>query len=432
MTPKQPKQTAHNGKQGNATRLELFIALKYLLDKCPDEKNTSKTLELQEYAKENFGVLLDRRRVNDIFDSLVDFTQNNRGVIPYVVKKVEDKPRYYIKKDLFSNKEIESIAKAIQNDPSISSTRANKYIDSFLNVVCSKADKDKIDKKLKRTEVHKMRASELENEFQEYFSYLRDTQKRFYFKFKQPIRPGDCTDKSFCKQVQKDGPNKEYAGIVFDLYTIKKQVDVCIYLPDLRCAIIAHQQDIEINLGFEPVEQLNTVSFYVGEQTTLSEWVKHYYKGETGLVYPIRFAFPAGNKNTILEKMIKSFKNFFDEPLQFELKERTFEKSLPNGGIEKETITDVVALTKHNYESFRKWFWEGDFRPYEVVVVLFPAAFNDRLMGPITRRFQSRLDNFGYDSERGQAERDYMEKKIEEMRKKKEAEASNESEEKPN
>ena len=244
MTPKQTTQSAHNGKQGNATRQELFIALKYLLDKCPDEKNTSKTTELQEYAKNNFGVLLDRRRVNDIFDSLVDFTQNNRGVIPYVVKKVEDKPRYYIKKDLFNNKEIECIAKAIQNDPSISSTRANKYINSFLNTVCSKADKEKIDRKLKRTEVHKMRASDLEMEFQEYFSYLRDTQKRFYFKFKQPIRPGDCTDKNFCRQVQKAGPNKEYAGIVFDLYTIKKQVDVCIYLPDLRCAVIAHQQDM--------------------------------------------------------------------------------------------------------------------------------------------------------------------------------------------
>ena len=432
MTPKKPKQSAHNGKQGNATRLELFIALKYLLDKCQDEKNTSKTTDLQEYAEQSFGVRLDRRRVNDIFDSLVDFTQNNRGVIPYIVKKVEDKPRYYIKKDLLSKREIESIAKAIQNDPSISSSKANKYINSFLNVVCSKADKDIIDKRLQRTEVHKLRANDTEMQFQEYFGYLRDTQKRFYFKFKKPISATDCTDREFHKTVRENGPSKEYAGIVFDLYTIKKQVDVCIYLPDLRSAVIAHQQDIEINLDFEPVEQLNTVSFYVGEKITLSEWVKHYYKGETGYVYPIRFAFPAGNKDTILEKMLKSFRNFFDEDLKYVVKERTVMNDLPNGDQEEVKFNEIIATARHNYESFRKWFWEGDFRPYEVVVVHFPAAFNDRLVGTITRRFQARLDNYGYDSERGKAEREYMEKRIEEMKKKEAEKASNKSEEKPN
>lgn len=44
------KENAHNGKQVNATRLELFIALQYLLEKCPDKEHTSKTIDLQEYA----------------------------------------------------------------------------------------------------------------------------------------------------------------------------------------------------------------------------------------------------------------------------------------------------------------------------------------------------------------------------------------------
>ena len=428
MTPKQPKQTAHNGKQGNATRLELFIALKYLLDKCPDEKNTSKTLELQEYAKENFGVLLDRRRVNDIFDSLVDFTQNNRGVIPYVVKKVEDKPRYYIKKDLFSNKEIESIAKAIQNDPSISSTRANKYIDSFLNVVCSKADKDKIDKKLKRTEVHKMRASELENEFQEYFSYLRDTQKRFYFKFKKRVKTGDCTDfETYKKLSRKDGMNTYWAGIIFELYSHNEVVDACIYLPDLRSAVIAHLKDIELNLQSEPTEQWNTVSFYIGEEEEIGEWVKRYYEGKTGIKYPIKFFFPAGDNDTILFKMKESFFNFFGEELRFDIGQRKGTRELPDGTIEEVVIKDILASTSRNYESFRKWFWEGLNKPYEVVTVLFPAAFNDRLLAPITRRFQDRLAHYGYDSENGKLQREQLEKKIAARKKKAEQAASSNS-----
>ena len=137
MAQKEKAINAHNGKHGNSTREELFIALKYLLEKCPDEKHTSKTVELQQYAEDNFNTLLDRRRVNDIFNSLVDLTNSNPGVLPYVVKQVADKPRYYIKKTLFNNKEIESIAKAIQNDQSISTAKANKYMEAFLNAACN-------------------------------------------------------------------------------------------------------------------------------------------------------------------------------------------------------------------------------------------------------------------------------------------------------
>ena len=84
----------------------------------------------------------------------------------------------------------------------------------------------------------------------------------------------------------------------------------------------------------------------------------------------------------------------------------------------------MFATTKHNYESFRKWFWESESKPYETVVVLFPSAFNDRLLGPITRRFQAVIDNFGFNSEHGKTEREVFEKRIAELKKKKEAEAS--------
>ena len=417
MASKSNTQNAHNGKQGNSTRLELFIALKYLLEKCPDEKHVSKTVELQQYAEDTFGVLLDRRRVNDIFDSLVKLTNENPDVLPYVVKQVDNKPRYYIKKTLFTNKEIESIARAIQNDQSISYASAVKYVDAFLNVSCNQIDKDRINKKLKKTEMRKPRISDSEMQIKEYFEWLRDTQKRFYFKFKKRVRPGDCTDfDTYKKLVCKKGIEEDWAGIVFDLYTNKKQVDACIYLPDLHSAIIAHLQDVEINKGFEPTEQWNTVSFYIGENKKLEEWVNNYYKGETGIIYPIKFAFPEGDNQTILKKLDRSFFNFFGERMKYECKERKVTVELPNGEIEEETVVDIIASTKHNYESFKKWYWEGEDKPYETVVVLFPAAFNDRLLGPITRRFQARLNNFGYDSEHGKAERQAVRRKIEEKK----------------
>ena len=426
MAGKKSTQKIHNGKQGNATRQELFIALKYLLEKCSDEKHTSKTVELQEYAEEIFGILLDRRRVNDIFDSLVDLTTKNPEVLPYVVKRVDNKPRYYIKKTLFSNKEIESIAKAIQNDQSISTTKANKYLDAFLNVACNKPDKDKFNKKLKNAEMRKLRISDSEMEIKEYFEWLRDTQRRFYFTFKKRVRPGDCTNFDMYRNlVSKKGFKDSWAGIVFDLYTNKKQVDACIYLPDHRSAIIVHLQDIELNRSFEPTEQWNTVSFYIGENQKLDEWIKHYYQGETGVIYPIKFAFPAGDNETILSKLIKSFANFFGEKMDYVSKERVTTIELPNGETKEVTVTDIIASTRHNYESFKKWYWEGEYKPYETVVVLFPAAFNDRLLAPITRRFQTRLSNFGYDSERGKAEREALRKKIEERKKKAEEASQN-------
>ena len=428
MAQKGKTISAHNGKHGNSTREELFIALKYLLEKCPDEKHTSKTIELQRYAEDNFHTLLDRRRVNDIFKSLVELTNSNPGVLPYVVKQVANRPRYYIKKTLFTNKEIESIAKAIQNDQSISTTKADKYMELFLDAACNKADKDKISKKLKKTEMRKPRLNDSENKFKEYMEWLRDTQKRFYFKFKKRVKTGDCTDfETYKKLSRKDGMNTYWAGIIFELYSHNEVVDACIYLPDLRSAVIAHLKDIELNLQSEPTEQWNTVSFYIGEEEEIGEWVKRYYEGKTGIKYPIKFFFPAGDNDTILFKMKESFFNFFGEELRFDIGQRKGTRELPDGTIEEVVIKDILASTSRNYESFRKWFWEGLNKPYEVVTVLFPAAFNDRLLAPITRRFQDRLAHYGYDSENGKLQREQLEKKIAARKKKAEQAASSNS-----
>ena len=425
MAQKGKTISAHNGKHGNSTREELFIALKYLLEKCPDEKHTSKTVELQQYAEENFHTLLDRRRVNDIFDSLVELTNNNPGVLPYVVKQVTDKPRYYIKKTLFKDKEIESIAKAIQNDQSISTAKADKYMEAFLDVACNKTDKEKFNRKLKKTEMRKPRLNDSENKFKEYIEWLRDTQRRFYFKFKKRVKTGDCTNlETYKKLSTKNGTNEYWAGIIFELYSHNEVVDACIYLPDLRSAVIAHLKDIELNLQSEPTEQWNTVSFYIGENKELDAWVKRYYQGRTGIEYPIKFFFPAGDNDTILSKMRESFSYFFGQELEFKENERKVSRELPDGQIEEMVTKDIIASTYRNYESFRKWFWEGPNKPYEVVTVIFPAAFNDRLLAPITRRFQDRLAHFGYDSENGKLQREEIHKRIVARKKKAEESAS--------
>ncbi len=419
MTKKHNILNAHNGKQVKSTRQELFIALKYLLEKCPDAKHTSKTVGLEKYAQDSFNAFLDRRRANDIFNSLMELTTDIPGVLPFVIKRVEGKPRYYIQKTAFETKEIESITKAVLNDQSISARKADKIIDKFLNAACNQNDKEKILSKLLKNDTHKLRLSEPEMENKEYFEMLRDTQKRFYFKLKRHIKTGDCTDlRAYTMFARRSETKTEYAGIVFEVYTIKKQVDVCIYLPDYHHAIITHIENIELNQEFEPTEQWNTVSFYIGENQTIESFVEKYYSGKTGIRYPIKFAFPAGDNDTILQKLSKSFYTFFNETFEFERQSRVHKIVLPSGRTEEVTVTDIIARAKtaHNYESFRKWFWDGEYHPYETVTVIFPAAFNDRLLGPITNRFRSRIDNYGYESENGKKQREAVRQKVEERR----------------
>ena len=122
--------------------------------------------------------------------------------------------------------------------------------------------------------------------------------------------------------------------------------------------------------------------------------------------------------------MKESFRIFFNKDLSYQVGERVITNDLPDGEVEEIALKDIIASTVRNYESFKKWFWEGLYKPYEVVTVLFPAAFNNRLLGPITRRFQSRLSNYGYDSENGELQREELKKRLKEREKKDQERAS--------
>lgn len=428
MAPKEKKQNAHNGKQGNATRLEFFVALQYLLEKCPDKNHTSKTVDLQKYAEDNYGILLDRRRVNDIFISLTDLTHKNPSVLPYKVFQVGDKPRFYIEKTLFSEKEIEYIARAIQNDDSISKVKADRYINSFINKSCNASQKEKISKKLKRVEIIKPRISDVEMQNKEYLEYLRDNTLRFYFKINGFVRSSDLADRSAIREFRENDRKGYNAGIVYDLIHLnKKEVDVCIYLPDLRSAVVAHLDDVILDLTREPTEQWSNVDYRIGDGSIeLDDWLKKYYKGETGLVNEITFKFYVGPNQETLHARKKSFQEFFKEEMKYELVERKVETENALG--EKTTIiaVDAVVKVKCNYQAFRKWYWEAYDKPYDNTVILSPASLNNRLLNTITRRFNRRLEKYGIDSENGRAEREEMQKRLEEIRKRRREREENE------
>ncbi len=171
-----PMEYKYNGKQLHATRLELLIALNYLLDNCPNEHKTSKTIELTKYAEEKFdGAFIDRRKANDIFDDLVEFTHTYPHIIPYTVNRIKNKPRYYVKKNLLNSRDIEKISSAIKDHGSLTEKASNQLIDRFLDKVTDEDKKTKIVQTLKKTpSLVKHQISDENMELIEKFAWLRD------------------------------------------------------------------------------------------------------------------------------------------------------------------------------------------------------------------------------------------------------------------
>lgn len=394
------KNNAHNGKQSEATRMELFIALDYLLEKCPDDKHTSSTVELSEYAESKFNVFLDRRRVNSIFDTLVKLTKENPDILPYRVIQVPNKPRYYIEKCLFNKKEIKAIAKAISKDSSLSKTVAMQYAERFLDKVTDKDNKDATISEIKKRTHFDKHIGDSEMNVVDYFQDLCAAQKRFYFRLKRSIQMQDCTSNEARMMVNRDSAEGKFtAAFVYQVNEFDTKVDVCLHLPDLKAAIITKIDNIIMDTSFEPLEQLGKVQYNIETKdgSDIKQWLASYYKGETGLVRDITFKFFVGRENENLKKHKKTLKDFFDQPLEFTFQQREVKFPRANGGEEIVMATDAVTTIHCNFVAFKKWYWEKG--GFENVVVLEPADFNNRLLEDYIELFQRRIAKYGISEE---------------------------------
>ena len=398
----------HNGKLLDATRLELFIALKYLIDKCNGKNNLSKATDLTKYAKDNFKVNLDRRRVNSIFNALASFTRDNPNVLPYKIIKVYGKPRYYVEKCLFDKKEAEKIAKAIKNDSSLSSNVSDKYANDFLNKVCSPEEKENIINKLNRKTAAVEHISNEVSENVSFFELLSDEKRRFYFRLKKTPKTSKCINKKAYYEAHKlakaEEEQSDYycAGIIFDMYITDEKIEMCIYLQDLRTAFIVNMADIVMNENFEPVQQWREVKFILEdcEFSSLDDWVKKYYKGNTGLQYDITFKFYAGDEE-LFKARKKSFEKFFKKEMEYELVERKYVVPGYQGEEEVEIVQDAVVSVTCNYQAFSKWYWESG--AYANTVILEPKRLNNRLLTMMTARFINRMEKYGETAEEREA-----------------------------
>ena len=388
-----------NGKQSQATRLEMLVTIKYLLDECPSETKASKTTALTEYALKNFGINLDRRRANYILDDLVTFTNEYRGILPYVVVKVEKKPRYYIVKNIFTPKAIKDITASLTSNYNLTETNTKKLVEVFLDAVCNEEDKQKYLNKINKKKYAQKHISASLKAKYVLFESLRDGNMRFYFTFDE--KPG-VKDVASGKRITKLLNNKSknvyenfLAGIVYEIFGEGADADVCIYLPDHKDAVMVNINNVFLKEDFEPIKQWAPTQFELDESKygPIDEWVATYYAGKTGFVDEIVFKFYVGPKNKTLNEYASKYQEFFKEPMEYTLQEREVELPKEDGTIEKQIVKDAITSVKSNFVAFKKWFWEKGV--FESVVILKPAYYNNLLLTDITRRFIRRMKVYG-------------------------------------
>ena len=396
----------YNGKQSRATRLEMFIALNYLLDNCPNEKQTSKTIELQAYAHEHFNEFVDRRKANDIFDDLVEFTHDYPGVIPYTVVRVDNKPRYYVKKNLFSDAEIKRIAYAVKDYGGLTEKASDQLIGSFLDKATDQEKKKKVlDILHKNPSMVKRHITEAQMGMIDKLIWLRDNKARFYFKLNRrpdlddvvlptPLRLPPVMAERDRKKNKPIYPGY-YAGYVYEVTQTAKSTKVCIYMPDYKNAVITNANNVVLNDQYSPFPPIEEPVFELRGPRTIDEWYTSYFKGQAGhRKTTVTFKFCAGLNLEAIPEMKAKFEAFFKEnEMKYTLQERQIKRTYLDGREDFISVQDAVVQVECCYGAFEKWYWES--RAFEKVVVLEPADWNDRLLSRIIERFARRLTKYG-------------------------------------
>lgn len=385
----------YNGKNGQATRMEMLIALDYLLHNCTSPQKTSKTIKLVEYANDNYQTFIDRRRANGIFDDLVDISTNHPQLLPFLVKKVPNKPRYYIEKRLWDSQDVVKIADSIRGNKKLSKASSKALLEKFLNVAFTDEQIARLSKKLQVKDRGTItKASNQAMQLIDYLEDLRVNVSRFHFSFASTVRYDNGSG---------DFPlDEKLGGYVYEIISNDDATRVCLYLDEYRVAVVVKLEEIIIDTTFEPVQRINRNALtyeLVGREPNIDNWLDGYFSGQNGIRLTIEFKFYSIH----LEEVRKAYRKYFKKEMEYEIKERR--EIVPNYDPDNPDATreivaeDAYATIRTTYRAFRKWYMDNGF--FEFMVIMSPAYFNDRLVGYLLNRFARRLTRYGeqYDIE---------------------------------
>lgn len=395
-------QKDYNDKGNQNTREEFFVAMFYLLECCDSEKNASHGKEFVKYAKDNFGLNVDRRRANPIFSSLFNLTnkKNKSVAFPFIVKekKLKKGVRYYVEKRLFTDNDILTMLNSISKDSAISNGKTIELQNKLLEISCTNAQRLNIEAKQQKR--FNNSPKKLEDDYYKLYDYINmcaDNNYILHFKLKDIV----SSKISYPKHINREDLQINLIGYVAKVINIQnKQPKVCIYLHALkeRNAIITPIDNIKITK--EHTESWNNKIIYKLDNCkyeTVYAWLDEYYQGKDRPQYNITFKFYAGENDEKIGLVKKSMKEWFKlNDIQHSIQYREVEfESFKNGKTVKDTIhaKDAVINVSSNFESFKKWYFESGF--YDCIVVLSPKEFNDMLLISLVDRFVKRINKYG-------------------------------------
>ena len=380
----------YNGKNGQATRMEMLIALDYLLNNCTSDKKTSKTTDLVEYAQVKYQTFIDRRRANGIFEDLVSISNTYPQLLPLLVKKVPNKPRYYVEKRLLDEQDVLRIANSIANNKTLSKQASNELLEKFLNVAFTDEQQKKNSKRIrKKARGVGNTASSQEMQLTDFLEDIRERVCRFHFSFARSVRRDNASGFFPIRE--------QLAGYVYEVINDSDDITrVCLYLDEYKVAAVVRLEELIIDKTFEPVPRINRNPLKYelkGREPDIDKWLSNYLSGQSGFVSNIEFKFYIGH----LEEVQKAYKKFFKREMQYEIKERielipSYDKEHPEYATEL-TVEDVYSEVTTSIRAFEKWYF--DYGLFQYMVIINPAGLNDRLVGQLMERFARRLNRYG-------------------------------------
>lgn len=381
----------YNDKQNQSTRIELLIAIAYLLDECYDENHTSKTIRLTEYAKEKYGVFLDRRRANPILSQLYEISNSDKSTktkkFPFAINKVGC--RYYIEKRLMKDKDLLSVITAIRKDDTISDKDTNRVIGKILDVCCTKTQKENI---LSQSQHIKTPPKKTSEKFFTAYSQLEDcvTHKMIlHFRFVD-AHAISCSYSARYREITLY--LRESEVLLARVYSIvhrpnKKTDKVILHMEykNYKFAVITDVENIEIveesTENWSKKDNLDIDGF-----ESIEAWFEQFYQGKSGYIRAIKFKFWDNN----YERVKKAYCEFFKtDDLPYTTQERKVK--LSDG--QEITAIDCICSVDCNFRAFKKWYF--DYHLYEFLVILEPRVMNDELIGELVERFARRLTKYG-------------------------------------
>ena len=385
----------------SSARMEMLITIDYLLNETYDEKHAAKQVDIVEYAKNNYGMIIRRDRIAQILIHLEELAVHSPNLLPFelgvvnlpVIKK------YFIKRRMFKDNEVVKIISAIKSDSKLSSEETDKLCNKFLDATVNKERYKAILQKASKRGGKVNKITGKKYIIQEGFIDAIENNAIIKFRLKR-----------FYDGVGVSSPNIKIRNLVrkyvvedayayaYQTYTIKNALYLVLYVPNERFAIITKYDNVvflDVKRSFK-----DDIEYIIDNYDSIDEWVDNHFSGKDGYLRIFKLKTTIGIKGETVTKDFLSFKELYQDYWKKDFEYEEVEREIISNRIDEDgnayekkiIVLDAVFTIESNYSSFANWYSNGIF---DKAVILEPSYLNDRFLREKIKRYAKRLTKYG-------------------------------------